>query len=273
MKSKLDFLIRRINSLLFRVKNFQTGEKGKRITSIDFDIDLSLLPNLPNEIKYGGGTEEKDSKNRPRQSLYYQRRYRCFNADFIKGDSNKIYLTLDEGYENGYSSAVLDVLKKKQVSAVFFVTMGYAQKPPKLVRRMINEGHIVGAHSITHPADGMPNLSIERQLAEMRELHEYVKREYDYEMYLFRYPAGIFSEQSLVLMKTIGYRSVFWSFCYLDWMRDAQADPAEALKLIMSQLHPGAIYLLHAMSSTNAQIMEAFIDQVRAAGYEFSRYE
>lgn len=239
---------------------------------IRFDVDLSAIAGLSNEVKSWGPGTNVDDRNRPTGATSYQDLYGQYQADFIKEDSQKIYLTLDEGYENGYSSVILDVLKEKQVSAVFFVTMQYVKSEPDLIRRMIEEGHVVGAHSVSHPSEGMPSLSLEQQLAEMKELHEYVKNEFGYEMYLFRYPAGIFSEQSLALMQAIGYRSAFWSFAYRDWVTDDQPDPAEALQKIMSRLHPGAIYLLHAVSATNAQIMGDFIDQARAAGYEFVRY-
>lgn len=247
-------------------------EPTKAAPQIRFDVDLSAIAGLSNEVKSWGPGTDVDDRNRPTGATSYQNLYGQYRADFIKEDSQKIYLTLDEGYENGYSSVILDVLKEKQVSAVFFVTMQYVKSEPDLIRRMIDEGHVVGAHSVSHPSEGMPSLSLEQQLAEMKELHEYVKNEFGYEMYLFRYPAGIFSEQSLALMQAIGYRSAFWSFAYRDWVTDDQPDPTEALQKIMSRIHPGAIYLLHAVSATNAQIMGDFIDQARAAGYEFARY-
>lgn len=240
---------------------------------ISFNVDLGALSGLSNEVKSWGPGTNVDEANRPTGATMYQNSYGQYSADFIRENSNKIYLTLDEGYENGYTSVILDVLKEKQVSAVFFVTMPYVKEQPELVQRMIDEGHVVGAHSVTHPSDGMPSLTLEQQLSELRDLHEYVKETFGYEMYLFRYPAGIFSEQSLALVQATGYRSVFWSFAYRDWVTDDQPDPAEALNKVVSRLHPGAIYLLHAVSSTNAQIMGDFIDQARAAGYEFARYE
>ncbi len=240
---------------------------------ITFDVDLGALANLSNEIKSWGPGVNMDDKNRPTGSTMYQKKYGQYDADYIREESQKIYLTLDEGYENGYTAVILDALKEKQVSAVFFVTMSYVKKEPELIWRMINEGHVVGAHSVTHPADGMPSLSLEAQLAELRDLHEYVKAEFGYEMYLFRYPAGIFSEQSLALVQATGYRSVFWSYAYRDWVTDDQPEPTAALEKALNRLHPGAIYLLHAVSATNAQIMGDFIDQARAMGYEFVKYE
>ncbi len=239
---------------------------------ISFDIDLGALAGLSGEsIPWGTGTDT-DEFNRPNGAVAYQELYGHYSADFIRENSSKIYLTMDEGYENGYTPAILDTLKEKGVHAVFFVTMDYVKRQPDLVRRMIAEGHVVGAHSVTHPADGMPSLSLEAQLGELRDLHEYVRQEFGYEMYLFRYPAGIFSEQSLALVQAAGYRSVFWSFAYRDWVTDDQPSAEEAMEKIMGRLHPGAIYLLHAVSATNTQVLGDFIDQARAQGYEFAEY-
>lgn len=250
-----------------------TTQEDANSPQIHFGVDLNALAGLSNEsIPWGTGLDV-DEFNRPYGAVSYQELYGGYNADFIRENTKQIYLTLDEGYENGYTSVILDALKEKGVSVVFFVTMDYVKTQPELVRRMIDEGHVVGAHSVTHPTEGMPSLSLEAQLNELQELHEYVKQEFGYEMYLFRYPSGIFSEQSLALVQATGYRSVFWSFAYRDWVTDDQPSPESAMEKIMGRLHPGAIYLLHAVSSTNAQVIGDFIDQARAQGYEFVKYE
>jgi peptidoglycan/xylan/chitin deacetylase (PgdA/CDA1 family) len=87
-------------------------------------------------------------------------------------------------------------------------------------------------------------------------------------MYLFRYPSGEFSEQSLAIVSNCDYRSVFWSFAYLDYDADNQPDPSESLAKMKDRLHPGAIYLLHAESKTNASILGQLIDAIKAEGYE-----
>ncbi|KIR02010.1 Polysaccharide deacetylase [Lachnospiraceae bacterium TWA4] len=63
----------------------------------------------------------------------------------------------------------------------------------------------------------MPELSEEKQKADVLKLHDYIKKNFNYEMKLFRYPAGAFSEQSLAVLQSLGYTSVFWSFAYADW--------------------------------------------------------
>ena len=233
--------------------------------------DAASLTSLDNTGRGWGQGVRLDEQNRPLGAVNAQETYGQYNARFIAEASPLIYLTIDEGYENGYTAQILDVLKEKQCPAVFFVTMDYVQENPDLIRRMIDEGHVVGNHSITHPSKGLPSQTLDVQAEEIMALHRYVKENFDYDMYLFRYPAGIFSQQSLALVQQLGYRSVFWSFAYRDWVTDDQPQPHKALQTVTDKLHPGAIYLLHAVSSTNAQIMGDFIDAARAEGYGFGK--
>ncbi|NBH12617.1 polysaccharide deacetylase [Lachnospiraceae bacterium] len=235
-------------------------------------IDLNGLDTTCLDWGQGG---DLDQWNRPAGCMQYQEKYGKYNAYFISDEPEKkvIYLTLDEGYEYGCSQRILDTLKEKNVHAVFFITKSYAEQNPDLVKRMIAEGHEVGNHSVTHPADGLPSQDIEKQTSEVTGNHDYVKQNFNYDMHLFRYPAGKFSEQSVALLNNLNYKSVFWSFAYLDYDVENQPDPAESLQKIMSKLHPGAIYLLHAESETNTQILGDFIDQARAQGYEFKVFE
>ena len=212
-----------------------------------------------------------DELNRSQGALLYQDKYGKYDADFIGKNEKVVYLTFDQGYENGYTAPILDTLKEKQVPAVFFLTGHYAQSQPELIQRMIDEGHILGNHSQNHPS--FPDTPLEECKAEVEEIHNYVKENFDYEMSLFRFPAGEFSEQNLKLLQDMGYRSVFWSFAYRDWEVDNQPDPAQALETIVSKAHPGAIILLHSVSSTNAEVLGSVIDQLREQGYEFKAYE
>ena len=139
---------------------------------------------------YGFGLEV-DAKNRPYLAQSQQREFAKYGMTAITDDSGKIYLTFDEGYEAGYTSRILDVLKAKNCTATFFVTMYYVKSQPALVRRMINEGHVVGNHSANHPS--MPTISVEKMIDEIMSLHNYVLNNFGYEMKLFRPPTGAYS--------------------------------------------------------------------------------
>lgn len=253
------------------IETEQTSAKTsvfKELETLPTDAEISSMSSESNG--WGQGTQV-DDLNRPAGCLQYQEKFGSHAVRFIMNDTEEkvIYLTFDEGYENGYTGQILDTLKEKNVKAIFFITMDYAKKEPELVQRMIDEGHVVGNHSVTHPSAGLPSLSLEQQENEVMELHNYVKENFGYEMYLFRFPAGIFSEQSLGILDKCGYTGVFWSFAFHDWDPDNQMAYGDALQKTVDCLHPGAIYLLHAVSSTNTAILGEFIDTAIAQGYTF----
>ena len=216
-------------------------------------------------VGWGQGVEVND-KNQPTGALYGMEKYGDLGGYFILPDAgNTVYLTYDLGYENGYTAPVLDALKEKGVKAVFFVTMDYVKSAPELVRRILDEGHVLGNHSVHHPS--LPSCSAEEAEQEILGLHGYVKETFGYEMTLFRFPRGEFSEKTVVQARDLGYASVFWSYAYVDWKTDAQPEVTASLDKLTKAAHPGAIYLLHTVSSTNAALMGDLIDNLRAAGY------
>ncbi len=242
----------------------------KTAMSTDF-LEIGALDS--SLVQWGPGLRFLED-GRPEACVYLQQQYGKYDADFLReGDEHKgrVYLTFDEGYENGYTGKILDTLKEKKVPAVFFVTQPYAEGQPELIRRMIDEGHVIGNHSVHHL--DMSTLSLEEQYDEVAGLHRYMEEEYGYGMYLWRFPTGTFSVQNIALLQKMGYRSVFWSFAYADWDVNAQPDPAAAKTKITGSLHDGEIFLLHAVSSTNTAVLGDVIDYVRAQGYEFAKYE
>lgn len=230
--------------------------------------DESSVPALSRtKMGWGPGTEVNE-KNQTTGSIDYQNKYGDLGAYFIMPeDTGALYLTFDLGYENGYTESILDTLAQYNVKATFFVTQEYVDEAPFVVERIIREGHTLGNHTVKHPS--MPDVTDERARTEILDLHNFVLEKYGYEMKLFRYPMGEFSEYSLSLVDELGYKSVFWSFAYKDWVTDAQPEPSAALQKITGALHDGAIYLLHAVSATNDQIMGDFIQYALDQGYEF----
>lgn len=221
---------------------------------------------LDSQRKDWGPGGPVDEKNRSQGSLAYNKLYGKYNATFLEEDSEKIYLTFDQGYENGYTPAFLDALKEKGVKGVFFLTGDYLRRQPELVQRMIDEGHVLGSHSDAHP--DMPTLPLEEVWEDTASLHNMLVEQFHYEPKLYRFPAGAFNEQTLALIQDAGYRSVFWSFAYKDWEVDNQPDPTEALNKILNSAHPGGIYLLHTVSETNSLIIGDVIDGFLEKGFE-----
>jgi len=216
-------------------------------------------------IGYGQGTSV-DALNRPTDALQFNDRYGDLDAFALSADDKRIIITFDQGYENGYTSRILDTLKEKDVHAVFFLTGDYAKREEALVKRMIAEGHTLGNHGMTHAS--LPTLSEEGAREEIMSLHNYVLNNYGYEMQYFRCPCGEYSEQALETVQKCGYKTVFWSYAYVDWKTDAQPSAADAKEKLTKSAHGGEILLLHSVSATNAEILGDVIDSFRAQGYK-----
>lgn len=213
---------------------------------------------------YGQG-KARDAENRPTGALEFEAQFGQYDAYALTPDASRIILTFDQGYENGFTPKILDTLRDKQVTAMFFVTGDYAKREPELMRRMIAEGHIIGNHGMTHAK--LPSLNSAARREEISALHDYVLSQYGYEMQYLRPPCGEYDAASLKDVQEMGYRTVFWSFAYVDWNPEDQPDPNAALAAMTDAAHGGAIYLLHAVSATNAQVLGDLIDALRQKGY------
>lgn len=179
-----------------------------------------------------------------------------------------LYLTFDCGYEyENLTASVLDTLKEKQVPAAFFCTLDHIEKETQIISRMINEGHIVGNHSATHPS--FATISRDKIARELEETENYLRKNYGYASKFFRFPAGEYTENALDQVAALGYVSVFWSVAYNDWNVDKIQGKDYAVKTVMSRLHPGAVILLHSVSRDNAAALPEIIDRARAQGYTF----
>ena len=203
-------------------------------------------------------------------------------ADFLKQydsyyvgnpSEKKIYLTFDAGFENGCTPAILDALKKDNVKATFFVVGNYIETSPDLVKRMVEEGHIVGNHTYHHP--DMSKISdMESFQKEIQSLEQLYQQTTGQEMKKFyRPPQGKYSESNLKQAKELGYKTVFWSLAYVDWYQDKQPSKEEAFAKLLPRVHPGAVVLLHSTSKTNAEILDELLTKWEEAGYTFGTLE
>lgn len=190
---------------------------------------------------------------------------------YYMGDSSEknLYLTFDAGYENGYTAGILDVLKKHDVKAAFFLVGNYLKTSPELVKRMVSEGHTVGNHTYSHP--DMSAISTEDAFREeLSKLEDEYKSVTGKEMLkYYRPPQGKYSEANLKMAKELGYRTIFWSLAYVDWYESDQPTKEEAFNKLIPRVHPGAIVLLHSTSKTNAEILDELLTKWEKMGYKF----
>ena len=201
-----------------------------------------------------------------------------YNAVYLDPNVNEtseekvVYLTFDAGYENGNVSKILDVLKEEDVPGTFFILKNLVCKNPELVKRMVEEGHLVGNHTAHHK-----DMSRADDAALMSEIQ---LLEADYQALIgqempkfYRPPEGRFSQSNLQCLTENGYQTVFWSFAYPDWDNNRQMPAEKAKKIILENLHNGAILLLHPTSATNAAILKQVIQEIKNQGFRFGRID
>lgn len=189
-----------------------------------------------------------------------------YNCIYHGNEKEKVlYLTFDEGYENGYTSIILDTLKEKNVPAAFFVTGPYVKNEPELILRMAKEGHIIGNHTVNHPS--VPDISSEELSRELSDLDRLIFGVCKKTTKYFRPPMGEYSERTLSAANSLGYINTFWSFAYVDWNNNVSKE--EAKKNILKAFHNGTVILLHAVSRGNAEALGEAIDIAKKEGYTF----
>jgi peptidoglycan-N-acetylmuramic acid deacetylase len=197
-----------------------------------------------------------------------------YDAVYLGDPAKKvIYLTFDAGYENGCTEKILDTLQKHNVKAAFFLVGNYLEQNADLVRRMVQEGHIVGNHTMHHP--DMSKISdpaaFQKELTDLETLYKQITGQEMAKFY--RPPQGIYSEDNLKMAKELGYKTVFWSLAYVDWNNDAQPTPEQAFSKLLPRTHNGAVVLLHSTSATNAQILDELLTKWKEMGYTFETVE
>lgn len=193
------------------------------------------------------------------------------NAEAVYEETGEkvIYLTFDCGYENGYTNQILDVLETQDVPACFFVTKTFIRDNPEIAKRMKEEGHQVGNHTITHPS--MPSKSYEEIIQEVTGCADYMKEVtgYDMDPYL-RPPRGEYSARTLMLTHDLGYKTIFWSMAYLDYDVNNQPGVDFVVNHFNKYHHNGAIILMHNVSASNAGALDTVITNLKAEGYRFA---
>ena len=219
--------------------------------------------------KIGWGIKRNDNHQQPDLGKANKELLEKNNGISMGNDSDKnIYLTFDEGYEAGYTEQILSTLKENNVKATFFITAHYLNTQPDLVKQMIEEGHIVGNHTVNHKS--MPTLSDEQINSEVMDLHKSIYEKFGYEMKYIRPPKGEYSEKSVEYCNTLGYTHVMWSFAYDDWDENKQGREEYAKKKILNNIHNGAVILLHGNSKDNTNILDYCIKEIKNMGYNFS---
>lgn len=188
-----------------------------------------------------------------------------------KGPRNKmIALTFDDVPDPRFTPQLLDVLRKYEVKATFFVVGSRAEKHPALVERMIREGHVVGNHSYNHPEFG--KLSVNAFRNQILRTENIISPLAGYKPRLIRPPYGDVSEQQLQWAKRHGYKLINWNVDSLDWRG---LPKAQVRNNILAHAGKGAIVLQHGGGGRGSdlrgtiQALPEVISIMRKRGYDF----
>ena len=264
------------------IKTQTTLSHQNIINEIDDNSIGNVVKNITNNKIYDGlSTKEYGwyflhrgtgkTADPPKETVNFALKY---NSYYI-GDTTKkiIYLTFDEGYENGYTATILDILKKHNVKASFFVVKPYLTANQDLIKRMVMEGHLVCNHSNHHPsmASILDKDKFNKELTDVEIAYEEITGKKMPKF--FRPPMGKYSELSLSNTQNLGYKTIFWSFAYNDWEINKQPNPTASLKRILDRTHNGTIILLHAVSKTNAEILDTVLTEWEKEGYKIENLD
>ena len=265
LKDKSKISIATISALLISIFSIS-------MVSMNNQKSIQTAVTLSKNTKIEWGIKRNDNHEQPDISTEYRKVLEENNGICLGNkDKKNIYLTFDQGYEAGYTESILNVLKENDVHATFFITGHYLNTQADLVKRMLEEGHLVGNHTINHKS--MPELSDEEIKKEVMGLHQSLYEKFAYEMLFFRPPKGEFSQNSIKTINELGYKTVMWSFAYADWDENNQPSKQEAIEKILSNVHNGEIMLLHATSKTNSEILTDVIKEIKQMGYEFKNLD
>ena len=226
--------------------------------------DFSAISNK----KICWGIKRSDNHEQPDVGKENNRIIDKYNGMCLGNSEKKyLYLTFDAGYEAGYTEKIIEVLKENNVKGTFFITGHYLNTTSELVQKMIENGNTVGNHTVNHKS--MPSLTEEKVKSEIMELHQTVNEKFGYELKFIRPPMGEFSEKTLNITSSLGYKTVMWSFAYKDWDEKSQPQLEDSKKKVLDNVHNGEIMLLHANSKTNTEKLDSIIKEIKNMGYEF----
>lgn len=174
-----------------------------------------------------------------------------------------VALTFDDGPDADSTPRVLDLLKRYDVRATFFVVGEQARQNPELIHRMVAEGHTVANHSYYH----LPQSTLwssQRYTEELFRCNDVVARLTGLRMRLYRPPFGVTNPPIARAVKNLGLIPVGWSVRSLDTMTK---DPDRVVDRVMKHLRGGDVILLHDRLENSEELLEKLLPALRTQHY------
>lgn len=175
-----------------------------------------------------------------------------------------VALTFDDGPHKEITPQVLDILKDEGVPATFFLMGENAQEYPKLVKRMVKEGHEVGNHTYSHV--DLSNMSRQQAREEVERAQEVIEEITGERPALLRPPFGKIREDEAMEE----FLLVSWNVDTLDW---CGSSAWKILSRVQKQIKPGSIILMHDQYPGTVEALPELIRWVKEQGYEFVTVE
>lgn len=183
------------------------------------------------------------------------------DADNTLKDSLKIAITFDDGPHPYYTEQLLDGLQERNVPATFFVTGKQAEAYPELVKRMQDEGHLIGNHTYSHIQLGKGNRKI--YIEELVKTNEVIKEITGEETQYVRPPYGSWDKS---IEAELTMFPVLWTIDPLDWCSD---NVSCIVQKVIAKAGENDIILMHDQYKTTVTAAFEIIDELKAQGYEF----
>ncbi|MFZ4523405.1 MAG: polysaccharide deacetylase family protein [Bacteroidales bacterium] len=173
-------------------------------------------------------------------------------------------ITFDDGPDPEKTPLILDNLKRYNVQATFFCIGKNLAGNEVLVKRIIEEGHLIGNHSYTHSKwfDLYPARKMRAEMLETdRLIHQITGKSPLY----FRPPFGVVNPMVSNALKNMHWQAIGWNIRSLDTL---QGDPEKIKDKILSQLKPGAIILLHDFTAFSEFHLDSLLSEIKKTGFE-----
>ena len=183
-------------------------------------------------------------------------------ARFIETTENVVFLTFDDGPEPVFTPLALAALKRYNSQATWFILGKQAERYPDLLPAIQQGGNDIGVHSYDHISlTQLPQFQVIQQLERTKMLiQEATGQFWPY----FRPPNGAYSINVLQAAASVGFQwNVMWS---VD-PRDYRSSPAQIVSHVLMNLRPGAIVILHEVSSSTTQALPIILQEINKRGY------
>jgi peptidoglycan/xylan/chitin deacetylase (PgdA/CDA1 family) len=183
----------------------------------------------------------------------------------MKTDRQVIALTFDDGPDLDHTPALLKVLRKHDVKAVFFCIGKLAERHPELIRQIDAEGHVLGLHSHVH--DYWYGFKTKRQvMKDLEENTEAIARIIGKRPRWFRPPYGVTNPAIGKAVASGGYQVIGWSVRSFDTILRSTA---LTLTRILRSISPGAVILLHDSLPHTPLVVDELIKALKLRSYQF----